>query len=961
MGSIRAQHDEYSLRFAAALNQLENLRMMKEMEPTVSSQVKEDMYLVIVDGFQLLSEWTGRVWEQSAWKFSRPTTELSPFDTDRSKDVSDYEKVVRCNYTAVERKAMVELISYIKGVGNMMERVDTRVADAIWESLHAQVQDFVQNKITLMLRTTFKKKKELAWILTEMRTVAADWMGNPSYAESNHASSKSSKEENGKPSISFRSRAAAPTAAQLHCLQYLIHELVSGGAPKKAGGFFSAVDSEIPSGNLRQFENFFNRLAFFPHILDYRATLAHLTDVGFLWFREFYLETSRVIQFPIECSLPWMLVEHVLRSQDVGLLESILMPFDIYNDSADYALRVLKQRFLYDEIEAEVDLCFDQLVFKLSEQMFSHYKSLAASKMLDIGFLTTVENREKYAVFPKRYDHLFHVRRVKLLGRSINLAGLIRQRMNKMFRENLDFLLERFESQDLCAVVELQRLVEILELTHELLSEHVKMDPFNLMMSEMTETISLVSFSGRVATQVFVELQNDFFPNFILCTTTQRFVRSSKPFQRPIRRPSVPYCDPSFLCGNNDLNEAHGTFTELHSKFFGLPHMFAVLKLVGSRSLPWLVHALLDYLSQKVSSLETGVEELRGLMPKAITIPPHDEGVEGNLKHFVEQLQWATNFDIRKQMLQGLKEIGSIIFWMSLLDTAMRETETVRFMQVVPWLGVVPNKAGQLQQLLCDDNFSPLVSLFKNATNEILKNPDCLNSKAFVSMSKQAEVADILYMNNLQTGSVLDYTLKFLVAVLVRSRERWDFPSKSGLIEITVSKEYHRIYSAIQFVHSTNSVEADSFLEQYGDAVAWGGCTILYLLGQQLRFELLDFTYHVLAVAEAEALLLSTASLAEKSKSGHHTLEVAAFLENGKKARRLNSHVFSLLRAQSPHMDKLASMIKQNGTVLQHFKLPVTPSLLTRLALRDSGDDTTTDGASGTTDTQALTMPAKLA
>jgi cytoplasmic FMR1 interacting protein len=67
--------------------------MMKEMEPTVSSQVKEDMYSVIVEGFQLLSEWTGRVWEQSAWKFSRPTTELSPFDTDRSKDISDYEKV----------------------------------------------------------------------------------------------------------------------------------------------------------------------------------------------------------------------------------------------------------------------------------------------------------------------------------------------------------------------------------------------------------------------------------------------------------------------------------------------------------------------------------------------------------------------------------------------------------------------------------------------------------------------------------------------------------------------------------------------------------------------------------------------------------------------------------------------------------------------------------------------------
>jgi hypothetical protein len=62
---------------------------------------------------------------------------------------------------------------------------------------------------------------------------------------------------------------------QLHCLQYLILELVSGGAPKKVGSFFSASDTDIPSANLRQFENFFNQLAFFPHILDYRGIYTH--------------------------------------------------------------------------------------------------------------------------------------------------------------------------------------------------------------------------------------------------------------------------------------------------------------------------------------------------------------------------------------------------------------------------------------------------------------------------------------------------------------------------------------------------------------------------------------------------------------------------------------------------------------------------------------------------------------
>lgn len=58
---------------------------------------------------------------------------------------------------------------------------------------------------------------------------------------------------------------------QLHCLQYLIHEIVTGGSPKKAGGFFSAHDTEVPSNELRQLENFFNRLAFFPHVIDYRG------------------------------------------------------------------------------------------------------------------------------------------------------------------------------------------------------------------------------------------------------------------------------------------------------------------------------------------------------------------------------------------------------------------------------------------------------------------------------------------------------------------------------------------------------------------------------------------------------------------------------------------------------------------------------------------------------------------
>jgi cytoplasmic FMR1 interacting protein len=73
--------------------QLQLVKMAKDADSTESTHVKEDMYLVIVEGFQLLSEWTGRIWEQSAWKFSRPAKDATPFDPERSTEVTDYEKV----------------------------------------------------------------------------------------------------------------------------------------------------------------------------------------------------------------------------------------------------------------------------------------------------------------------------------------------------------------------------------------------------------------------------------------------------------------------------------------------------------------------------------------------------------------------------------------------------------------------------------------------------------------------------------------------------------------------------------------------------------------------------------------------------------------------------------------------------------------------------------------------------
>lgn len=45
---------------------------------------------------------------------------------------------------------------------------------------------------------------------------------------------------------------------------------------------------------------------------------------------------------------------------------------------------------------------------------------------------------------------------------------------------------------------------------------------------------------------------------------------------------------------------AYQSIAGLHRDFFGLPHMIAAVKVVGPRSLPGILRALLDHISTKV-------------------------------------------------------------------------------------------------------------------------------------------------------------------------------------------------------------------------------------------------------------------------------------------------------------------------------------------------------------------------
>ncbi len=90
------------------------------------------------------------------------------------------------------------------------------------------------------------------------------------------------------------------------------------------------------------------------------------------------------------------------------------------------------QRFLYDEIEAEVNLAFDQLVFNLSEEIFKYYKGVATTLLLDKSLKIIYAKLKKsgVATVSSRFETLMAQRHVQLLGRSVDLKLLISQHVN---------------------------------------------------------------------------------------------------------------------------------------------------------------------------------------------------------------------------------------------------------------------------------------------------------------------------------------------------------------------------------------------------------------------------------------------------------------------------------------------------------------------------------------------------
>ncbi|XP_048193542.1 cytoplasmic FMR1-interacting protein 2-like [Perognathus longimembris pacificus] len=451
MVQIRDDH----IRFISELARYSNSEVVtgSGLDSQKSDEEYRELFDLALRGLKLLSKWSAHVMEVYSWKLVHPTDKFCNKDCPGTAE--EYERATRYNYTSEEKFAFVEVIAMIKGLQVLMGRMESVFNQAIRNTIYAALQDFAQVTLREPLRQGVHKKKNVlirpasgprGLCFTPLVAHRAEEAADPWYY------------------------GLLAGLGRLYMVRTMLESLIADKSGSK-----KTLRSSLDGPIVLAMEDFHKQSFFFTHLLNisgrlpppssmprawveastpgflvemspvFTEALQQCCDLSQLWFLEFFLELTmgRRIQFPIEMSMPWILTDHILETKEPSMMEYVLYPLDLYNDSAYYALTKFKKQFLYDEIEAEasdeprplviaviiiitVNLCFDQFVYKLADQIFAYYKAMAGSFLLDKRFQAECKNYGVIIPYPpsNHYETLLKQRHVQELDLKASVPPL---------------------------------------------------------------------------------------------------------------------------------------------------------------------------------------------------------------------------------------------------------------------------------------------------------------------------------------------------------------------------------------------------------------------------------------------------------------------------------------------------------------------------------------------------------
>jgi|UPI00048BFC97 cytoplasmic FMR1 interacting protein len=824
--------------------------VLSESTPDLTSKDCALAYAASRDALMALSNGAASVVTQASWKYANPVGIATRKNSSaQQQNVNDYARCVLHNYNAEEKDGLIETISSSKCLAHALQQQSYCLQPAIRQFVYETLQTFAHETLQTMLRKAYKSnKKETVAQCLMLQRIVTEWVNGK---EPYDMFTLRRKERNKRAGVyKWTPKQAGASLPQLLLIKVLLGNILddSSEAMVKSEGFFKS--RVFTAAVISKIESMYQAVGEFYHMLSIRDTTKNLCNFSCLWFREFYLEISKQTQFPIALSLPWILTEHIIFKPGTPNMDKIFHVLDVYNDVGSLSLQELGQQFFYDEVEAEVNLVFDQLLFMINRHLYGYFKNIAASLQIKTELLAALEAKHKRVLTPQKnetYFTIINTRKVMLLGRQLDLHKILAHTLENEFYRDVEKCFGTLEKHDLCNIIQFDALLRVLEQTHKVISEYFPILPYQQIIHTINESVSLRRQPGRLAAFVSSDIHANVLPNMVYynsrssCLVYNRIAGATKQkYLRGLRKKSnARKSHLHFGSAYHEFFETGYKFRELHLSQSHVRTMFKVLRPYG------LKLVLGDLLDNLENHMENKIcPYLKALLPgvKPVILPNFQMltninylAVEATVKGFFKFS------DVTGEVLKALQELGNLIGLLRMFDMALEnEADNDDIRMVVPELKRKKKKKAKHNEPLYDA-FAKAETVSPPPNDSTKKDDD----------SEQKEVPFIPESDS----SFLKKGLKIVHNVLNRDMSSESF---EGFQHKTLfSDRLPRLFGSLFFIFCRPSsyiigkekrTGTQILYDHHGEGLFLGSCALICGLGILDSFRDKSYNSHILKV-----------------------------------------------------------------------------------------------------------------
>ncbi|KAL5032354.1 hypothetical protein BDV3_000939 [Batrachochytrium dendrobatidis] len=818
---LQENRNQYKEILARAKVALVNAQLCKQHKAGhISADLAKSVYNATLAGLKMMSMFTIKINEQTAYKLLHPASRATNLDI--PEDATSYELAVRYSYNSEDKRSLIEYIAMIKNMAGFFNSNICLIQECVDKTVFLEFQAFMRTNISQYYNSALKKKKPVATLLKYIRDSGIDGDVN---GETPVKSGSNMDTE------TLRSDPISPS--QLHFVRTIMDFIFN----EKSKGMKGSIIKEktFKDAQVNEMQKFFDESFYYLPMTNLSETIRECSDLSTLWFKEFYLELSRQVQFPISTSLPWILTEFILESSHADTIQYMFYPLDLYNDAAYRTLYHLKSRVIFDEIEAEVNLCFDQFMFKLGQRIFLHYKKLASMTLLPSDLKVEIDsNYRPEALFSNSYVYIMQQSNLELLGRSINVSKALSQSFSQYLRQSIDVAITRFESSDLLYISELDSLIKCARLTHELISKHIELERFEDIMAECDDSLSLSASNGRIMSHVIHELVNDFIPNFCYNSVTQRFMRSPVFYTQPIQRSHFPKTRPMYLFGSKALAAAYTAQHVIFKEFFGEPHFKCLLNLLTFTQIGFVASEITHHVELLIQhTMNPYIDAIYTRSPMQVRSPSVSASLAGTFEYYNREYKPLIAYgDLKSEVLQAFREIGNATVTIKSINDHISVYNSLAKVSMQEFVAAENGQKAYID-LLCDlETKLPFENMMFPLT------PWC---KGVLELTQT-------------TSHSVEHLKRFVSqarSTLLQVSGNWEVGADHLLVN---PKAFVHIWSGLEFVLCIPTLAGNDRVvrELFGDGLLWAGCLFLHILNQDVLYSGVSINTQLLSMAQSE-------------------------------------------------------------------------------------------------------------